>query len=646
MFRWLVVHWVVRSRYLQVKYGGSRTGVIAQHSKGVLNEFMTVILGISAFYHDSAVCLVRDGEILFAAQEERFSRIKHDRGFPVRAIHSALEYTGLRLQDIDRVAYYDKPLLTFDRLMETWLTFAPLGWRSFVAALPAWLHEKLFLPREIDRGLQNLYTGPMHFMRHHHSHAASAFYPSPFKEAAILTMDGVGEWSTTTLGYGADSTLELLQEIRFPHSLGLLYSAFTYYTGFKVNSGEYKVMGLAPYGKPVYADLIRRHLIDLKPDGSFWMDMEYFNYCQGLTMTSEKFHDLFGGPPRNPDAPTTQREMDLARSIQDVCEEVMLALARRARTITQADCLCMAGGCALNCVANGLILREKLFRKIFVQPAAGDAGGALGAALATWHEILHQPRTPQTSDSLKGSYLGPSYSQQAIETYLQSIQAPYRAYSAEDLPGAVAVLIEQQKVVGFFYGRMEFGPRALGARSILGDSRNAAMQSQMNLCVKFRESFRPFAPAVLREKSEEFFDIPQESPYMLLVGPVMEAKRHSVSESDKQKQGLDLLHVERSVIPAVTHVDYSARVQTVSDERNGMFYQVVRAFHEKTGCPVIVNTSFNIRGEPIVNTPEEAYRCFMFTDIDALVLENCILLKEGQPPLAGAEEYRRRFKPD
>jgi carbamoyltransferase len=607
---------------------------------------MTLILGISAFYHDSAACLVQDGEVLFAAQEERFTRVKHDRHFPVHAIEAALKSTGKRIPNIDHVAYYDKPLLTFDRLFETWLAYAPRGWSSFITALPVWLHEKLNLSKEIDKGLQNVYEGPLSFTLHHQSHAASAFYPSPFQEAAILTMDGVGEWSTTTIGQGRDHHLELTKEIRFPHSLGLLYSAFTYYTGFKVNSGEYKVMGLAPYGTPRYADLIRNHLIDLKPDGSFWMDMKYFNYCQGLTMTSEAFHELFGGPPRKPESRLTERDMDLAASVQKVCEEVMLALARETKKITGADYLCMAGGCALNCVANGLIMKEHLFKKIFVQPAAGDAGGSLGAALMLWHQVLGNPRQAKPSDGQKGSYLGPCYDDAAIEAILQPAGATYHRYAPDELANAIAEFLKDGKVVGLFYGAMEFGPRALGARSILGDPRKTDMQSVMNLKIKFRESFRPFAPAVLEEKYKEYFDLEQESPYMLLVGPLQERHRKALSDTDRGKKGIDLLNTVRSDIPAVTHVDWSARVQTVTKERNGMFYEILKAFDERTGCPVLINTSFNIRGEPIVNTPQEAYRCFMLTDMDVLVLENNLLLKEDQPPMPGSEEYKKQFKLD
>jgi len=602
------------------------------------------ILGVSAFYHDSAVALLKDGEILYAAQEERFTRKKHDRNFPVNAIQDALRRNGLGMKDIDLVAYYDKPLLTFERLVETWIAFAPRGLTAFMAALPVWLKEKLFLPREIEKGLGGDYANDFYFTRHHQSHAASAFFPSPFQEAAVLTMDGVGEWSTTTLGIGQGHKLKLLQEIRFPHSLGLLYSAFTYYTGFTVNSGEYKVMGLAPYGTPRYADLIRKHLIDIKPDGSFWMNMDYFNYCQGLTMTGEKFHDAFGGKPRRPDESLTQRHMDLAASVQKVCEDAMLLLARHAKKVTGAEYLCMAGGCALNCVANGLISREKIFKKIFVQPAAGDAGGSLGAALMTWHDVLDNKRAPAPGDSQKGSYLGPSFTDVEIAAYLDSIGAVYKTLPEAELPAAVAGHIDAGRVIGFFYGPMEFGPRALGARSIIGDARRADMQTQMNLKIKFRESFRPFAPIVLEEKAKEFFALDEESPYMLLVAPVKESHRLPLPPDADKKEGIAKLNLLRSDVPAITHVDYSARVQTLTEERNGMVYRVTKAFYDKTGCPVLINTSFNIRGEPIVNTPAEAYRCFMFSDIDVLVLQNSVLLKTEQPPMPGAEDYQRKYK--
>lgn len=604
------------------------------------------ILGISAFYHDSAACLVKDGDIIAAAQEERFTRLKHDENFPTNAIQYCLASAGISANQLDCVAYYDKPLLTFDRLMETWFAFAPRGFSAFFKALPVWLHKKLHMPKQIDEGLGGSYTGPLLFLRHHESHAASAFFPSPFDEAAILTIDGVGEWSTTTLGIGRGNKIKLLKEIRFPHSLGLLYSAFTYYTGFRVNSGEYKVMGLAPYGTPRFADLIKKEMIDIKEDGSFHMNMAYFNYGHGLTMTSPAFHALLGAPPRGPETPITPFYMDVAASIQKVCEEVMLKLARHAKEVTGARNLVMAGGCALNCVANGLIMKEGIFDDIFVQPAAGDAGGALGAALFAWHQYSDQPRQPSPTDSQKGSYLGPRFENDEIEALLGSIGAPYSRLSDDELPKRVAELIEKEKVVGFFHGRMEFGPRALGARSIIGDARSETMQSVMNVKIKFRESFRPFAPSVLAEKSKDYFDFDRESPYMLMVAPVKEDKQTPLPASTERLEGLEKLKGKRSVLPAITHVDYSARMQTVTAERNGMFYRVVKAFFDLTGCPVIINTSFNIRGEPMVCRPEEAYRCFMLTDMDALVLENCLLLKEDQPPMEGAQEYKKKFKLD
>jgi carbamoyltransferase len=579
-----------------------------------------------------------------AAQEERFTRKKHDAAFPAHAARYCLEAGGIDMAGIDLVAYYDKPLLTFERLMETWFAFAPSGFRSFSKALPVWLKEKLFIPKRIDAGLPG-YTGPLVFTRHHQSHAASAFYPSPFEDAAILTIDGVGEWSTTTLGHGQGNQMRLLKEIRFPHSLGLLYSAFTYYTGFRVNSGEYKVMGLAPYGVPRFADLVFEKMLDLREDGSFHLDMRYFNYCQGLTMTSPAFHDLFGAPPRKPEEKLTQFHMDIAASVQKVCEIVMLKLAREARRVTGSKNLVMAGGCALNCVANGLIMREKVFDDIFVQPAAGDAGGAIGAALFAWHQIKGNPRTPSPRDSQKGSYLGPRYDTAEIRAFLDGIGAPHTVHNG-DLPARVAGLIAQEKVVGLFQGRMEFGPRALGGRSIIGDARSPKMQSVMNLKIKFRESFRPFAPCVLAEKTSEYFEFDKESPYMLMVAPVRPDKRVPPKPGEENLFGIEKLNVPRSVIPAVTHVDYSARLQTVSPERNGLLYRIMAAFNEKTGCPVIINTSFNIRGEPIVCRPEEAYRCFMLTDMDALVLENCVLLKENQPKMEGAEDYRASFQLD
>lgn len=604
------------------------------------------ILGLSAFYHDSAACLIKDGDILAAAQEERFTRIKHDKNFPTEAVHYCLKEAGINIPQIDLVAYYDKPLLTFERLLETWFAFAPLGFRAFTKALPVWLHKKLYIPKQIDQGLNNEYKNPIYFLRHHQSHAASAFYPSPFEEAAILTIDGAGEWSTTTLGHGRKNKLTMLKEIRFPHSLGLLYSAFTTYTGFRVNSGEYKVMGLAPYGQPRFYEKIMNHMIDLKEDGSFFMNMKYFNYCQGLTMTSSAFHDLLGAPARKHEAPLTQHHMDAAASVQKVCEEVMLKLARQAKKETQSRHLVMAGGCALNCVANGIIQKEKVFDEIFVQPAAGDAGGALGAALHVWHDLLDKPRIPKKSDHQKGSYLGPRYQENQIEEVLKSSGAKYEKVSDEELSQRVADFIDKQKVIGFFYGRMEFGPRALGARSILGDARSSEMQSVMNLKIKFRESFRPFAPCVLEDQTKEYFDTDSNSPYMLMVAPVKEDKRIYQKNGKPEQEGFDRLKIKRSVVPAITHVDYSARLQTVTEERNGMFYRIIKSFYDKTGCPVIINTSFNIRGEPIVCKPEEAYRCFMLTDMDVLVLENFILRKEDQPPMEGAEEYKKSFKLD
>jgi len=608
---------------------------------------MTTILGISAFYHDSAAALVRDGQILAAAQEERFTRIKHDFNFPQHAVDYCLAEAGITPAQLDAVCFYDKPLLKFERLLETYLAFAPLGLRSFMMAIPLWVRQKLFLPREIDKGLHDQYEGPIYFTQHHESHAASAFFPSPFEEAAIVTLDGVGEWATTTWGVGKGNRVEIRKEVRFPHSLGLLYSAFTYYTGFKVNSGEYKVMGLAPYGEPRYADLILSELMDLKEDGSFWLNQKYFNYCSGLTMTNGRFDKLFGGPARQSESRVTQREMDLAASVQKVTEEVMMRIIRHVHRQTVLDNLCLAGGVALNCVGNGKILRDGPFKDIWIQPAAGDAGGALGAALFTWHQVMDKPRTPQPLDSQTGSYLGPAYSESQIRAYLDRVGAKYTVYANEDeLCRHVAELMERGKVIGFLKGRMEFGPRALGARSIIGDPRNPKMQAQMNLKVKFRESFRPFAPSCLREKVADYFEMDCESPYMLLVAPVREDRRLEMNQEQKKLFGIDKLHVLRSDIPAVTHVDYSARVQTVNKQTAPAYWKLIKAFEERTGCPVIVNTSFNIRGEPIVCTPQDAYKCFMYTDMEALVLENCLCLKEDQPPMSGAEQYRKQFKLD
>ena len=594
---------------------------------------MTAILGISAFYHDSAAALVRDGQIVAAAQEERFSRKKHDASFPAKAIEYCLKEAGLTPGELDLVGFYDKPLMKFDRLLETYLAYAPRGFSSFVKAMPVWLREKLHLPGQMTRGLDGAYRKRFIFTEHHESHASSAFFPSPFQEAAILTVDGVGEWATATFGTGTGNRIQLTHELRFPHSPGLLYSAFTYFCGFRVNSGEYKLMGLAPYGEPRYADLILQRMIDLKEDGSFRMDMSYFNYCQGLTMTSRKFDRLFGGPPREPETPLTRREMDLAASIQRVMEEILLRMARHVHEQTRKSNLCLAGGVALNCVANGRILREGPFRKIWVQPAAGDAGGALGTALFIWHQLLGNPRRLQMPDGQAGSLLGPSYSEPEIRSFLEEVGADYeRIEDPEALVQRVAQVMADQKVVGWMQGRMEFGPRALGSRSILGDARSSRMQSVMNLKIKFRESFRPFAPSVMREHVDDYFQMrPEEdSPYMLLVAPVQASKRVA-SDGKPKLTGLDKLNVARSVVPAITHVDHSARVQTVDSERHGAYYRLLREFERRTGCPVVINTSFNVRGEPIVCTPEQAYRCFMSTNMDVLVMENFILLKERQP---------------
>ena len=594
---------------------------------------MTAILGISAFYHDSAAALVVDGEIIAAAQEERFTRKKADHDFPQNAVDYCLEEAGLRPEQLDYVGFYDKPVTKFERLLETYLAFAPAGYRSFRKAMPLWLKQKLHLPSELNRGLRDRYTGRYVFTDHHESHAASAFFPSPFQEAAILTLDGVGEWSTSCIGVGRGNKIELTDEIRFPHSLGLLYSAFTYYTGFRVNSGEYKVMGLAPYGNPRFTDQILNHLLDLKEDGSFRMDMSYFNYCQGLTMTSKKFHDLFGGPPRKPESEVTQREMDLAASVQAVTEEIMLRMARHVYAATGMKNLVLAGGVALNCVGNGRILREAPFDRIWIQPAAGDAGGALGTAMFIWHQLLEQPRDPQGTDSQQGSLLGPAFSDEQIVHTLSQHGAGYDTYSSDqELCDAVAELIANENVIGWFQGRMEFGPRALGSRSILGDARSQKMQSIMNLKIKFRESFRPFAPIVLQDHVDRYFEMrpSEESPYMLLVAPVKNDIRTDVGEDYKQAFGIDKLHYCRSEIPAVTHIDYSARIQTVDEQRNPLLHRLLTSFFAKTGCPVLINTSFNVRSEPIVCSPDDAYRCFMMTDMDVLVLGSHILRKDRQ----------------
>ncbi len=614
---------------------------------------MTAILGISAFYHDSAAALVIDGRVVAAAQEERFTRKKHDYNFPVHAIDYCLEEAGLKPGDLDWVGFYDKPLMKFERLLETYLAYAPRGFRSFIKALPLWATEKLWLPREMSRGLRNEYQRRFVFVEHHESHAASAFFPSPFEEAAILTLDGVGEWATSSFGHGEGNRIHLTHQLRFPHSLGLLYSAFTYYTGFKVNSGEYKLMGLAPYGEPKYADQILEHLVDLKEDGSFRMDQSYFNYCQGLTMTSDKFHRLFGAPPRTPESRITQREMDLAASVQEATEQIMLKIAKHVHKETGSKNLCLAGGVALNCVGNGRILREGPFENVWIQPAAGDAGGALGVAQFIHYQLLDNPRTidPSVEDAQQGSLLGPRFSDSEIRQFLDQAGAKYTYYENEDdLLDAVSGHLANEKIAGWFCGRMEFGPRALGARSILGDARSTAMQSTMNLKIKFRESFRPFAPAILRDRVDEFFEMRpnEDSPYMLLVAPVQDAKRLHVNGQADGLEGIEKLKVPRSVVPAITHVDYSARVQTVDAQRHGRYYKLLHRFEEKTGSPILINTSFNVRGEPIVCTPEDAYRCFRGSNMDILVLENFVLDKSDQESLSEqeAEEYLAQFQLD
>jgi carbamoyltransferase len=586
------------------------------------------ILGISAFYHDSAAALVCDGEIAAAAQEERFTRKKHDLRFPENAAKYCLREAGIAARDLDYVAFYDKPLLKFERLLMTYLAVAPKGLRSFYDQMPSWLKEKIFMRNTIRKALD--YEGEILFCSHHQSHAAAAFFPSPFESAAFITVDGVGEWATTTFGVGRENKVRILKEINFPHSLGLLYSAFTYFTGFKVNSGEYKLMGLAPYGEPKYADLIRKELIDIKDDGSYRLNMDYFSYCAGRRMTNEKFAELFGGPPRAPESKMTQREMDIAKSIQAVTEEVMLKTAQHVREVTGEQNLCLAGGVALNCVANGLLLREGPFEEIWIQPAAGDAGNALGCALFAWHQVLGNPRTPDPHRQ-KATYLGPSFSDDEIKAFLDSEKIVYDHYANEaQLLDRVAELLATENVVGWFQGRMEFGPRALGARSILGDPRSREMQSVLNLKIKFRESFRPFAPSVLREHVSECFELDSASPYMLLVADVKKEKLRELSDQEKAARGFDKLRVIRSEIPAITHVDNSARIQTVDREDNPRYHGLIERFYEKTGCPVIINTSFNVRGEPIVCTPQEAYTCFMRTNMDYLVLGSYVLDKKQQ----------------
>ncbi len=603
------------------------------------------ILGISAFYHDSAACLVQDGNILAAAQEERFTRKKHDFNFPKNASDYCLRQAGLSISDIDYVVFYDKPVLKFERLLETYLTTAPKGFTSYAKALPLWLKHKLWIPDTIKTELG--YEGEILFTEHHQSHAGSAFYPSPYQEAAILTIDGVGEWTTNSLGIGKGNTFTIEKDIKFPHSLGLLYSAFTYFTGFKVNSGEYKVMGLAPYGEPKYVQQIYDNLIDLKEDGSFHLNLKYFNYMSGLTMTNDDFASLFDGPRRKPETPISQREMDLARSIQEVVEEVMLRQARYLHKETGLDSLCLAGGVALNCVGNGRVLREGPFKNLWIQPAAGDAGGALGAALCVWYGYLDNPReATDKQDFQQGSYLGPSFSNDEIKAELDSLGAKYKVLSDDQLYPEVASLLGNEKVIGWFQGRMEFGPRALGGRSIIGDPRSSEMQTKMNLKIKYRESFRPFAPAVLREDVSEYFELDADSPYMLLVAPVKEGRRLPMTDEQKELFGIAKLKIPRSDLPAITHVDYSARVQTVTEETNPRFTELLRAFKAQTGCSVLVNTSFNVRGEPIVCTPKDAYTCFMRTEMDYLVVENYLLCKEEQPKWQEKDNWRETFELD
>jgi len=603
------------------------------------------ILGISAFYHDSAACLVQDGRIVSAAQEERFTRKKHDQSFPKNATNYCLESNGLTSADLDLVAFYDKPFLKFERILETYLEYAPWGIRSFTKAMPLWMKEKLWMKELIRTELD--YDREVIFPQHHESHAASAFFPSPYQQAAFLTLDGVGEWTTASFGVGKDNQINIQAEIRFPHSLGLLYSAFTYYTGFKVNSGEYKLMGLAPYGEPKYKDLILSELIDLKEDGSFKLNMRYFNYCTGLTMVNRRFEKLFGGRPRKPESRLTQRDMDLARSVQAVTEEVVLRMAKHVYEKTGQKNLCLAGGVALNCVANGRILRESRFENLWIQPAAGDAGGALGAALFAWYQYLDNNRVAdEEKDFQQGSFLGPSFDDQHIENYLKDNNISYTKISNEELPETIADLIAQQKVIGWFQGQMEFGPRALGARSIIGDARSPKMQETMNLKIKFRESFRPFAPSVVAEKMSDFFQIKGESPYMLLVAPVREEIRREMADQEEKLFGLDKLNAVRSTIPAVTHVDYSARIQSVNERDNPLYYKLIAKFGEKYGCSVIINTSFNVRGEPIVCTPEDAYLCFMRTNMDYLIIGSYLLEKKEQKPLEKDINWLKEFELD
>jgi carbamoyltransferase len=625
------------------------------------------ILGISAYYHDSGVALIKDEKIIAAVQEERFTRKKQDARFPKESIKYCLQEAGITLNDIDHIAFYDKPFLKFERLLTTYLAEAPNGFQSFLLSIPVWLKEKLFLKETLSREFKSLFlelypdqekeakifkkriSEKFMFGEHHQSHAASAFYPSPFEEAAILTIDGVGEWTTTSLAYGKGNKIEFIKEIDFPHSLGLLYSAFTYYTGFKVNSGEYKVMGLAPYGKPIYTDLIKEHLIDIKEDGSFKLNMQYFNYTTGLTMTNKKFNDLFGAPPRKSESTLTQREMDLAASIQKITEEVMIKLARHAKEVTGSDNLCMAGGVALNCVGNGELMRENIFKNLWIQPAAGDAGGALGGAYSVYYQELGHPRTidPKEMDKMQGAYLGPKFSDEEIKSYLKEVNAVYHYIDKEEtLLDITSDALANNKVVGWHYDRMEFGPRSLGHRSIIGDPRSQEMQTIMNLKIKYRESFRPFAPSVLFEKVNEWYELDRESPYMLLVAPVKKEKQIPMTPEQEALFGIEKLNIPRSEIPAVTHVDYSARIQTVHKETNPRYHKLISKFEEKTGCATIVNTSFNVRGEPIVCTPEDSYRCFMRTEMDMLVIDNFVLYKEEQPNFEDKGDWQEEFELD
>ena len=604
------------------------------------------ILGISAFYHDSAACLVQNGQITAAAQEERFTRKKHDAAFPKHAVEYCLREGGISLAQVDYVAFYEKPFVKFDRILHSYLAYAPRGLKTFLMAIPLWIRERIWMKTLIQSELHG-FSGKILFPEHHESHAASAFFPSPYPEAAFLTVDGVGEWTTTSYGKGIGNKIEMLGELHFPHSLGLFYSAFTYFTGFRVNSGEYKLMGLAPYGEPKYVDLILRELIDLKEDGSFRLNMKFFNYGVGLTMTSANFDQLFGRPPRKPESKLTQSDMDLARSIQDVTEEIMFRMAKYVRKETGLKKLVLARGVALNCVANGKILREGIFENIWIQPAAGDAGGSLGAALFAWHQILGNERKADgVHDSQRGSYLGPHHSRDEIHAYLTENNIPFTELSDAELPEKIADLIKAEKVIGWFNGRMEFGPRALGGRSIIGDAQSPKMQEVMNLKIKFRESFRPFAPSVLREKCSEWFDLKEDSPYMLLVAPVAESRQRKMTEEEQKRFGLEKLLAIRSTIPAVTHVDYSARVQTVTEDHSPMYYRMIKKFDEKYGCPVIINTSFNVRGEPIVGTPDHAYLCFMRTNMDYLLLGNFLLEKREQKPLDKDINWLKEFELD